>query len=354
MFLGQKMPKSEASEQGLSMGEMFSDVGLLGGAVVCFFLALFAAQELGALFGEYGTYAGYGVGFVLWIVIGAMTGFSIGSWLLFVLFLTHALVGAVELGTDSWIQNITGSILTSGEGKILFVFTSMVMFGLRFCAEFIEKRLGLNPVGLLLVCAILACIGLNLTSMVNSFAMAIIALTVYGVGKTFFWPTMLGVASDRFPRSGAVAISIMGGIGMMSAGLLGTPGLGYLKDKYSGEALQTANADLYEEYKSPKPSKFIVFETTGIDGQKLGAIDEKVKEGGTPSVAEQTVVDASIEGSRQTLKGDSLIPATMAVIYLLLLIYFASIGGYKPVHLKGTAADDVSDEDESIPAHEQS
>jgi len=29
--------------------------------------------------------------------------------------------------------------------------------------------------------------------------MAILALTVYGFGKTFFWPTMLAVASDRFP-----------------------------------------------------------------------------------------------------------------------------------------------------------
>ena len=61
------------------------------------------------------------------------------------------------------------------------------------------------------------------------------ALTVYGVGKTFFWPTMLAVASDRFPRTGAVAISIMGGIGMMSAGLIGGPGLGYAKDRFAAE-----------------------------------------------------------------------------------------------------------------------
>ena len=32
-----------------------------------------------------------------------MTKFSIGSLLLFVLFIAHALVGAVELGTDGWI-----------------------------------------------------------------------------------------------------------------------------------------------------------------------------------------------------------------------------------------------------------
>ena len=81
------------------------------------------------------------------IAIGFLTRFSFGSLLLFVLFVTHALVGAVELGTDGWAQNITGNLFTSEQGKILFVFTSLVMFLLRFCADFIEKRLGLSPIG---------------------------------------------------------------------------------------------------------------------------------------------------------------------------------------------------------------
>ncbi|RPH47723.1 MAG: MFS transporter, partial [Planctomycetota bacterium] len=46
MFLGQKMPKSEAAEKGLSMGDMFKDVGILGGAVVCFLLAIFFGNTL--------------------------------------------------------------------------------------------------------------------------------------------------------------------------------------------------------------------------------------------------------------------------------------------------------------------
>jgi hypothetical protein len=57
---------------------------------------------------------------------------------------------------------------------------------------------------------------------------------------------------------------------------------------------------------------------------------------------ERLVYRSSIAGDRKTLRADSFIPATMAVIYLLLLIYFRSIGGYKPVHLTGTAATDTS------------
>ncbi len=349
MFLGQSFPKSEASQKGLKLGEMFKDVGILGGLIVCYLLSMFLGDVLKPLMGDDNAkMAGYAVGGVLLVGVGVLTKFSLGSVLLFVLFLTHALVGAVELGTDGWIQNITGNILSSEQGKILFVFTSALMFALRFCADFIEKKLGLSPIGILVVCAILACIGLNLTAGITSFAGALVALTVYGIGKTFFWPTMLAVASDRFPRTGAIAISIMGGIGMMSAGLIGSPGLGYAKDRFAGEALKKSNAVAFESYKADKPSKFLVFEDAiGLNGKKLGEAQEKLNKAretaegeaarATLSTEELNVVDASIAGDRKTLVADSFIPATMATIYILLLIYFKTIGGYKPV----TIADDV-------------
>jgi MFS family permease len=347
MFLGQGFPKSEASQKGLKMGDMFKDVGLLGGLVVSFLLSMFFGDVLKPLLGEDAAkYAGYAVGGGVLIAIGVLTKFSVGSVLLFVLFLTHALVGAVELGTDGWIQNITGNILSSEQGKILFVFTSALMFALRFCADFIEKKIGISPVGILLICAILACVGLNLTSGITAFAGAMLALTVYGIGKTFFWPTMLAVASDRFPRTGAIAISIMGGIGMMSAGLIGSPGLGYFKDRYSGEALKKVDEALFEKYKAEKPSKFLIFpDATGLDGKKLGDAQKKFNtERETAGVTreqalatltddEKKLIEASITGDRHTLIADSCIPATMAVIYLLLLAYFKMIGGYKAVKI---------------------
>jgi MFS family permease len=365
MFLGQSMPKSEASKRGLSLGQMFSDVGILGGLVVCFLLALFfsgvvtplvtpkdASAERAEQIERITTYIGYGFGGALLIVVGVITRFSVGAVLLFVLFIAHALVGAVELGTDNWIQNITGNLLTSEQGKILFVFTSAVMFSLRFCAHFIEKRLGLSPVGILLTCAVLACAGLLLTSRVDSFMFALLALGVYAVGKTFFWPTMLAVASDRFPRTGAVAISIMGGIGMMSAGLIGAPGLGYAKDRFAGEALKEKEPALYKEYKADKPSTFLVFAPEhGLAGKKLGAVQKKLEdarkeladEGNTDpnaaldklTPAEREVFAASIEGDRRTLVADAAIPATMALVYLGLLLYFKLIGGYRPIHIEG-------------------
>jgi MFS family permease len=345
-FLGQTFPKSEASAKGLSVGEMLKDVGILGALVACVLVGLFFKDQMGSVlvFFTGSTFFAsstwgllcWGFAFVLLAIVGVKTNFSIGSVLLFVLFMTHALVGAVELGTDGWIQNITGNILTPTQGKILFVFTSLLMFALRFCADFIERNLKLSPIGLLVVCALLAMIGLRMVSGINTFIGAMVALSVYAVGKTFFWPTMLAIVGDRFPRTGAVAMSMIGGIGMMSAGLLGGPGLGYAKDRFTAEHLQTTAPAVYEQYKAVTPSRFLFLdEVRGLDGTKLSEAQRA-----TPRTPEQqTVADASIQGDRATLVADSWIPATMAIVYLLLFFYFKAIGGYKTVRIDelGTA-----------------
>jgi MFS family permease len=352
MFFGQHFPKSEASERGLGLGEMLRDVGVIGAAVVGFFVFLFFKDGLGPLLsgftGNTTFFAGDGlaygwskvsiaVGLLVWLGFSGASRWSMGAVLLCVLFIVHALVGAVELGTDGWIQNIEGAILTPRQATWLFIFTSALMFALRFCGHFIEHRLGIKPVGILCICAVLACVGLLLVSGVTTFAGALLALTVYAVGKTFFWPTMLAVASDRFPRCGAVAISMMGGLGMMSAGLVGSPGLGYAKDRFAGEELKNTNPAAYAEFQASSASQWLAFDKVfGIDGQKLDAARKASETVRTP--AQKAAIDADVVGARRTLRADAFIPATMAVIYFLLLLYFKAIGGYKPVHLEGTQA----------------
>jgi MFS family permease len=340
-FFGQSFPKSEASAKGLSVGQMLQEVGILGALVACFLVGLFFRDQLGSIlvfFTGNAFFASAAWGYLAWavalgllLIVAIKTNFSVGSMLLFVLFLTHALVGAVELGTDGWIQNITGNILTPAQGKILFVFTSLLMFSLRFSADFIEKSLKISPIGLLFICSVFGAVGLRMVSGINTFVGAMVALAVYAIGKTFFWPTMLAVVGDRFPRTGAVAMSIMGGIGMMSAGLLGGPGLGYAKDRFTAEHLNTTAPAIYEQYKAATPSRFLFLdEVTGLDGTKLS----EAQTAPTRTPDQQTVAEASIIGDRETLKADAYIPAVMALVYLALFLYFKSIGGYRPLSIE--------------------
>jgi hypothetical protein len=129
----------------------------------------------------------------------------------------------------------------------------------------------------------------------------------------------------------------MGGIGMLSAGIIGGPGLGYTKDRFAGESLKATNPALYETYKAETPSKFLNLDATaaiGLDGKKLSAAKEAKEK--TPE--QLAVVQADQQGDRKTLKFDAYIPGTMAVIYLFLLLYFKSIGGYRPVRIDEQSA----------------
>ena len=328
MFMGQSFPKSEAAEKGASFSEMFKDVGILGAAVAVYLVSLFLGSPM--VFDN--PNIGWVIGGVLLIAVGVITRFSLGSFLLFVLFITHALVGAVELGTDGWIEAITGNLFTADEGKVLFIWASAIMFGLRFCAHWIETKLGLSPIGILLVSALLAFGGLQLASGMQSFGIALLALGIYALGKTFFWPTMLAVVGDRFPRSGAVAMSIMGGIGMLSAGLIGSPGLGYAKDRFTSESLNATAPTAYAANKAEKESKFLFLApVTAVDGKKL----EEAKKAGDKGTADQkAIVAANQAGDRATLKADSYIPFAMALIFLALFFYFKSIGGYRALKIE--------------------
>jgi hypothetical protein len=271
----------------------------------------------------------------------------------------HALVGYVELGTDSWIGKITGSIMNSKQsGLLLFVYTSGLMFALRFFAGPIVHRI--SPLGLLFLSSLLGFAGLQLLGSVQTAALCVVAATVYACGKTFLWPTMLAVASERFPKGGAITIGALGGCGMLSAGMLGGPGIGFKQDYNATHLLKSESEQVYERYKADEPNSFLSYTVVGLDGKKLGILNDNGKElardnellqaTGKPvdkltnwwAEAEKTapedkkiVDDAVLYGGRQALKITSYVPATMAGLFLLLILIFQAFGGYKAVHITG-------------------
>jgi len=260
------------------------------------------------------------------VTFGEMLLQFISPVLLLLLFL-HVCIGYVELGTDSWITNIMNNVI-QGKAILLFTYTSSIMFVLRFFAGPIAEKI--NPIGLLFVSSLLGMTGLYALGSANAGWAILAAATIYGLGKTFLWPTMLGVVGERFPRGGAVIMGTIGGVGMLSAGLLGGPGIGYTQDYYASRALKQEAPDVYKEVKAGSTNRFLIFPAiTGLNGAKVEAIP--------PTDPQYDVVTAAkIYGGRMALKWTAAVPATMAVGYLLLLVYFMSQGGYKTVEINHT------------------
>ena len=278
LMLGQKFPVSEARAAGISFGEMLREF----------------AQPV-----------------------------------LLCLVILHGLVGYVELGTDSWIGNLMTNI-ASMKGILLLVYTSTIMFVLRFFAGPIVHRI--SPLGLLLGCALLAMLGLLWLGDARAGIGVFLAATVYGVGKTFFWPTMLGVVSERFPKGGALTLGAVGAAGVFSGGFLGTPGIGYVQDYYASKKLAQEAPAVYQTYRAPTENSFLFFpKTTGLDGAKREPILGKPETQLAPD--EKLVRDSVIYGARMSLKWTALVPATMALGYLLLIVYFKARGGYRQIQI---------------------
>ena len=49
--------------------------------------------------------------------------------------------------------------------------------------------------------------------------MAYVAAMIFAVGVCYFWPTMIGSVAQRAPLSGALGMSVVGGVGMFSTAI---------------------------------------------------------------------------------------------------------------------------------------
>jgi MFS family permease len=96
----------------------------------------------------------------------------------------------------------------------------------------------LSPPLLLTVTAPFAVVGLFLFKFAETPLLFFGACTLLYIGVCFWWPTMLGLTSERCPKTGALGLAIIGGTGSFAVSVFG-PVMGYLNDNYSPrEALQ--------------------------------------------------------------------------------------------------------------------
>jgi putative MFS transporter len=90
-----------------------------------------------------------------------------------------------------------------------------VLFRSYFGGPLVQK---LDTVGVLLGGAIFGVIGIYMLSTLSGSALYFGAF-VYALGICYFWPNMLGFVGHHLPKTGALGLSIMGGIGMFSSSI---------------------------------------------------------------------------------------------------------------------------------------
>jgi MFS transporter, DHA2 family, metal-tetracycline-proton antiporter len=319
MLVPRMFPQSERVAAGVSYREMLAEAGF----VSAFIVAVLMVLELGRVYGWSST--------VEWVLIAAITiGYGIwarspGKPIFIVMALVMIPLAVTELGTDGWITAMmTPAMAEVGlSGGWVLIYAMLLVLVLRlFAGPLVHK---FSPIGLLAVSAAIAAIGLVMLSKTTG-VMLLVAATVYGVGKAFFWPTSLGVVAEQSPKGGAITLNVVAGIGMLAAGIVGSPVIGGVQDR-----AMVAHIAEYDAANNTQLSTAVTSEKDGMFG-KYTAVDPEKR--ATISVDDKAVVDKiDAESKLEALRTIAILPVIMLLVYIGLLLYFRSKGGYKPVVL---------------------
>jgi fucose permease len=134
------------------------------------------------------------------------------------------LTAATELGTNQWIAALMSNV-TDNPILLLVWISGIMALARQFGGTLIHN---MRSTVVLLTSAALAFVGLLLLGNTTG-AMVFVAAAVFALGVAFFWPSMLGFASENIPQSGALGLAIMGGIGFLG-GAIAQPVLGAIYD----------------------------------------------------------------------------------------------------------------------------
>jgi MFS family permease len=320
MMLPHRFPTNERVKAGIPFIDMLKEVGIAGALIIVSLIVF----QIGSVFG-------LSLISNMIIILLVVAFFSIyvrtfGRPLFLVLLVIMLPLAITELGTDSWISDLmtpTMAKISLQSGWIL-VYTSAIMAVLRLSAGRIIHRI--SPLGLLAICSLVAAAGLFLLSFSEGFLL-LVAATIFGLGKSFFWPTMLGVVADRFPKGGAMTLNITSGVGMIGAGVIGAVILGFVQDKSIDKSLYvhdvTHSTGLHTNYVT-QVKQSIFGDYLAVDAAKLESAPEKDV---------QTVNAVQESAKKSALKTVAIFPVVMFICYIALMYYFKTKGGYKAIHL---------------------
>lgn len=130
------------------------------------------------------------------------------------IFLCMSLTAVSEFIPQQWVEKILGS---SGASPmlVLALVTGIMALGRFFAGPIVHK---LNPIGVLWMSAIITAVAIYLMSIVDG-SMIYAAAALFALGVCYFWPTMIGFISEYTSKTGALGMSLVGGMGMFAVSI---------------------------------------------------------------------------------------------------------------------------------------
>ena len=327
-----KFPVNERVAANVSYREMLGQVGAIGFFIFTLLLVLGISQILTSLWPEIAIspMEAMVIAAAVAVAAGIYTR-SAGHWMFLLILLTMGPLATTELGTDSWMPDLLGADFTPAQAGWIFIYVSTIMTILRFYAGPIVHKF--SPIGLLVVSAIVAIIGLLFLSKAAGMII-LVAATVYAFGKTFLWSTTLGLVSEQFPKGGALTLNGVSAVGVLGMGILGAPLMGGLQDKGIDRDLAANHPAIHEQVVGAPRNDLFLGEVRGLDEDKVQALTEEER---------AIVTEVKYPHKKAAFFQVAALPTFMLLCYLVMFFYFKARGGYKPVELATPHAEEESE-----------
>lgn len=317
------------------------------------------------------------------IPIAEMVRYTLTHPLVWGLILLKMITLSLEMGPSRWIPEVLQA--AGVHGMLVFVWISGLMMVLRiFAGPFVER---FSPTGMLLGASVLTGSGLLMFAFIESGLIPLmLAGTVFACGVAFYFPTMVGLMSERFPKAGSLGIVLMIGMGFLAAG--GSNAImGEIADSYLPEGLDKQKTlSVLEQVEEEFPEYLEKAEAAAGDLEELGrlgyrAVDvqkalnyteealkyyraNKAFDGTLTGNALRAIVESGVDQEQEliTAAAQVLRPADnyggrmaffwigpvaflVAIVFLILFINDKKKGGYQAVQLERQEPDGAPQEE---------
>ncbi|HWG46340.1 MAG TPA: hypothetical protein VN688_26495, partial [Gemmataceae bacterium] len=178
-----------------------------------------------------------------------------------------------------------------------------------------------------------------------------------GVGIAYFWPTMLGVTAERFPKGGALLLGLMGSFGNLAISQA-LPQMGAIYDSYTVQAIPSEMQNTKVPVPQGDPVPLVVEEKPSwlpkaitehiypagsrkLNPDAVNAVSEQAKKGDEQAQTEKKDIDnAEKNGAAWAFRWVAVLPCILVVVFGLIALSDRLRGGYKAVHITEGKAND--------------
>jgi MFS family permease len=189
---------------------------------------------------------------------------SVVSPLFIFMFILMFGTAITELFTGQWIDVLLKNV-TENAILILALTAGVQTLGRAVAGPVVHR---ISPTGVLLVSAILSALGLYLLSNVSG-NMVFVAAFIFGMGVTYFWPTMLGFVSENIPESGALGMNLMGGAGMFAVSIYMMFMGGFYDNIITKQLPAGVSVDAYRSAAAGTPEATAFAQATAVAGPEV-------------------------------------------------------------------------------------